>query len=75
VGLERGPVSLVSTNEELLERNNSGSCLKKNENTAVGICCTDHSTPSIPKRLALTSPTIGGLSVGIVRSLTKPMKV
>jgi hypothetical protein len=28
VGLERGPLSLVSTNEELLGRNSSGSGLK-----------------------------------------------
>jgi hypothetical protein len=27
VGLERGPLSLVSTTEELLERKSSGSCL------------------------------------------------
>jgi hypothetical protein len=30
-GLERGPLSLVSTNEELLERNSSGSCLERRE--------------------------------------------
>jgi hypothetical protein len=27
VGLERGPLSLVSTTEELLDRKSSGSCL------------------------------------------------
>jgi hypothetical protein len=31
VGLERGPLSLVSTIEELLERINSGSCLESRE--------------------------------------------
>jgi hypothetical protein len=36
----------------------------------VGIRCADHATPSPPK-LALTSPTSGGRSVGIVRSRTK----
>jgi hypothetical protein len=35
--------------------------------TAVGISCADHASPSYPQRLALTSPTSGGLSVGIVR--------
>jgi hypothetical protein len=28
VGLERGPLSLVSTTKELLERKSSGSCLE-----------------------------------------------
>jgi hypothetical protein len=31
VGLERGPLSLVSTTEELLERNGSGSGLEIRE--------------------------------------------
>jgi hypothetical protein len=31
VGLERGPLSLVSTTEELLERKNSGSGLEGRE--------------------------------------------
>jgi hypothetical protein len=35
VGLERGPLSLMSTIEELLERKNSGSGLET-EITAVG---------------------------------------
>jgi hypothetical protein len=38
--------------------------------TAVGIRCADHATPSTRKRLALTSPTSGGRSVGIVRLRT-----
>ena len=38
---------------------------------AVGIRCADHVTPLYPQKLALTSPTGGGRSVGIVRSLTK----
>jgi hypothetical protein len=46
VGLERGPLSLVSTTEELLD-------------------C---------KKLAITSPTSGGRSVGIVRSQTQKME-
>jgi hypothetical protein len=39
--------------------------------TAVGIRCADHVTPSILKKLALTSPTSGGRPVGIVRVWTK----
>jgi hypothetical protein len=66
VGLERGPLSLVSTTEELLERSS--------ENTAVGIRHADHVTPSIRKKLAITSPTSGGRSVGIVRSRTQTME-
>jgi hypothetical protein len=37
----------------------------------MGIHCADHATPSIPQKLALTSPTSGGRSVGIVRLQTK----
>jgi hypothetical protein len=36
-----------------------------------GICRNDHATPLYPQKLALTSPTSGGRSVGIVRSGTK----
>jgi hypothetical protein len=37
VDLERGPLSLVSVTEELLERNSSGSGPRKSRLTAVGI--------------------------------------
>jgi hypothetical protein len=37
----------------------------------MGIHCSDHVTPLYPQRLALTSPTSGGRSVGIVRSRTQ----
>jgi len=37
----------------------------------VGTRCTDHVTPLYPQKLALTSPTGGGRSVGIVRVRTK----
>jgi hypothetical protein len=37
---------------------------------AVGIRCANHETSSIRKNLALTSPTSGGRSVGIVRLRT-----
>ena len=39
--------------------------------TAVGNRCADHVTLLYPQKLALTSPTGGGRSVGIVRSRTK----
>ena len=39
--------------------------------TAVGNRCADHVTALYPRKLALTSPTGGGRSVGIVRSRTK----
>jgi len=35
--------------------------------TAVGTRCADYVTPLYPQKLALTSPTGGGRSVGIVR--------
>ena len=37
----------------------------------MGIRCADHVTPLYPLKLAPTSPTGGGRSVGIVRSRTK----
>jgi hypothetical protein len=43
----------------------------KAENTAVGIRHADHVALSDHKKLALTSPTSGGRSVGIVRSRTQ----
>jgi hypothetical protein len=39
----------------------------KTENTAIGIRHADHVAPLYPQKLALTSPTSGGRSVGIVR--------
>jgi len=37
----------------------------------VGTRCADHVTPLYPQKLALTSPTGGGRSVGIVRVRTE----
>jgi hypothetical protein len=48
VGLQRGPLSLVNTTEELLGRKRSGSALEI-ENTAVGIHHVDHVAPYIRK--------------------------
>jgi hypothetical protein len=72
VGLERGPLSLVSTTEELLDRK-VASPAYKTENMVVGIRHADHVAPSIRKKFAMTSPTSGGRSVGIVRSRTQTM--
>jgi hypothetical protein len=49
VGLERCPLSLVSTTEELLHRKVAAP-FYKTENTAVGIRHADHAAPSICKR-------------------------
>jgi hypothetical protein len=65
VGLERGPLSLVSTTEELLGRNINGAGLGSRDSLRWP-CDTLY-----PQKLTLTSPTRGGLSVGIVRSRTQ----
>jgi hypothetical protein len=62
----------VSTTEELLDRKVAAPVT---ENTAVGIRHADHVAPSIRKMLAITSPTSGGRSVGIVRSRTQTMEL
>ena len=43
----------------------------ENRLRAVGTRCADHVTPLYPQKLALTSPTGGSRSVGIVRMRTK----
>jgi hypothetical protein len=55
VDLERGPLSLVSTIEELLGRNSSGFGLEI-ENTAVGIRRADCATPIYPQKFAKSPP-------------------
>jgi hypothetical protein len=67
MGLERGPLSLVSTIEELLDRKNSGSGLENREYGCKNPSRWPRST-LYQQKLALTSPTSGGRSVGIVRS-------
>jgi hypothetical protein len=68
--MERGPLSLVSTTEELLRRKSSGSSLESRE---YGHRDTSHRPRGIlyPQTLALTSPTSDGHSVSIVFSQTK----
>jgi hypothetical protein len=70
VGLERGPLSLVSTIEELLETKSSGFGLESRD--------YGRRDPSrwprgilYPQKLTLTSSTSGCRSIGIVRSRTK----
>jgi hypothetical protein len=72
VRLEQGPVNLVSTTEELLDRKVAAPVYKI-ENTAVGIRHAENVAPFIPQKLAITSPTSGGRSVGIVRLRTQTM--
>jgi hypothetical protein len=70
VGLERGPFSFVKIIEELLEWKSSGFSLK----TEINGRWNSWRWPRdnfYPQRLALTSPTSGGRSVGIVRLRTK----
>jgi hypothetical protein len=69
VGLERGPFSLVNTTEELLGSKNSGSGLENREYCRRDPLRWPRGT-LYPLKLALTSPTRGGRSVGIVRSRT-----
>ena len=54
-----------------MNEKSSGSRSRKQRLTAAGTRCADHVTPLYPQKLALTSPTGGGRSVGIVRVWTK----
>ena len=54
-----------------LNEKSSGSRSRKQRLMAVGTRCADHVTPLYPQKLALTSPTGGDRSVGIVRVRTK----
>jgi hypothetical protein len=62
VGLERGPLSLVSAIEELLGRKSSGSGLESREYGSKDLSRCPLGTLS-QRKLALTSPQIGGWSV------------
>jgi hypothetical protein len=73
MGLERGPLSLLSATGELLGSNSSDSSLESRE-YGLGIRHADHVAPSIRKKLALTSLTCGGRLVGIVRLRTEAVE-
>jgi hypothetical protein len=70
VGLERGPLSLVSTIEKLLGRKNSCSGLEIPEYGRGDPLRWPHGT-LYPQKLILTSLTSGGRSVGIACSRTQ----
>jgi hypothetical protein len=70
VGLERGPLSLVNTTEELLDRKSSGSGLEIREYGRRDPSRWPRDT-LYAQKLALTSLTSGGRSIGIVRSRTQ----
>jgi hypothetical protein len=74
VDLEQGPLNLVSTTEDLLDRKSSGSSL---ENWQYGRKdpLRWHVTPLYPQKLALSSPTSGERSVGIVHLRTKATEI
>jgi hypothetical protein len=70
VGLERGPLSLVSTTEELLGRKTSGSGLENREYGRRNPSNWPRDT-LYPQTLVQTSHTSGGRSVGTDRSRTQ----
>jgi hypothetical protein len=70
VGLERSPLSLVSTIEELLERKGSGFGPESREYGRKDPSRWPRGT-MYPQKLTLTSPTSGCRSVGIVVSQTQ----
>jgi hypothetical protein len=61
----------VSTSEELLERKSSGSGLENRDYGRRRSAALTTRYSSIRKKLALSSPTSGGRTVGIVRSQTE----
>jgi hypothetical protein len=70
VGLARGPLSLVRIIEELLDWKSSGFGQENRINDRGDPLRWPRDT-LYPQKLALTSPTSGGRSVGIVRLRTK----
>jgi hypothetical protein len=70
VGLERGLLSLVSTTEELVEWKVAALGLE-NQEYGRGDPLRWTRDTLYPLQLALTSPTCGGRSVGMVRLRTK----
>jgi hypothetical protein len=73
VGLERGPLSLMSITEELLEWKSSSSGSRKQINGHGDLLRWPRDTLYLQK-MPLTSLTSSGRSVGIVRLRTKDME-
>jgi hypothetical protein len=73
VGLKCGLLSLLITIEELLERKSSGFGLENREYSRRDLSPWPCGT-LYHQKLALTSPTNGGRSVGIVRLWTEVME-
>jgi hypothetical protein len=73
VGLELSPLGLVSTIEELLEKKNSGFSPDNREHGRRDPLHWPHGSLS-PQKFALTKPTSGSCSVGILRSRTQAME-
>jgi hypothetical protein len=69
VGLERGPLSLRRIIQELLEWKSSGFGQENRINDRGDPSRWPRDTP-YPRKLALSSPPSGGLSVGIDRLRT-----
>jgi hypothetical protein len=74
VGLERGPFSFVRAVEELLEWKSSGSGLGNRKINGRRDPLRWPRDTLYPLKLALTWPTCGGCSVGIVRLRLKAME-
>jgi hypothetical protein len=74
MGLERGPLSLVSTIEELLERNSNSSGLKSREYSRRDPSRWPRGT-LYQQKFSLTLPASCRRSVGIVRSRTRATKI
>jgi hypothetical protein len=75
VGLERGALNLVSITEELLGKKSSGSGIENREYGRRDHWSRWPRDTHYPQQLALTEPTNGGRSVGIVRSRTKAIEL
>jgi hypothetical protein len=73
VGLKRGPLSLVSTTEQLLGRKVADPVYKNREYGRRDPSRWPRGT-LYPQKLEITSPTSGGRSVGIVHSRTHTME-
>jgi hypothetical protein len=71
VSLEQDPLSLLSTSEELLERKKERLRSRNPRLRPKRIRSADYVSPLYLQKLALSSPTSGGRSVGIVRSRTE----